>query len=83
MGLWGMFTLEKILRKYRNMVSLDVYSDIIMPLKFLISYINIVSVEGSSIVLYIECLRTCCIEKIFKKWHNLMSFSVYSEIILS
>ena len=66
------------------MVSLDVYSDIIMPLKFLISYINIVSVEGgSSIVLYIECLGTCCFEKIFKKWHNLMSFSVYSEIILS
>ena len=65
------------------MVSLDVYSDIIMPLKFLISYINIVSVEGSSIVLYIECLETCCFEKIFKKWHNLMSFTVYSEIILS
>ena len=65
------------------MVSLDVYSDIIMTLKFLISYINIVSVEGSSIVLYIECLGTCCFEKIFKKWHNLMSFSVYSEIILS
>ena len=35
-------------------LSLDVYSDIIMPLKFLISYIHIVSVEGSSIVLYIE-----------------------------
>ena len=35
------------------------YIDIIMPLKFFISYIHndIVSVEGGSIVLYIECLR--------------------------
>ena len=31
---------EKILGKWRNMVSWDVYSDIIMPLKFLTSYIN-------------------------------------------
>ena len=37
------------------MVSLDVYSYIIMSLKFLISYIYIVSVEGSSIVLHNEC----------------------------
>ena len=37
-----MFTLEKILRKQRNMVSLDVYSDIVMPLKFLIFYIKII-----------------------------------------
>ena len=53
--------MEKILGKLRNMVSWDVYSDIIMLLKFLTSYINtlisyIISVEGSSIVLYIECL---------------------------
>ena len=57
MSLGGMFTLEKILRKQRNMVSLDVYSDIVMPLKFLIFLYkpnDIVSVEGSSIVLYIE-----------------------------
>ena len=41
MGLWGICIMEKILRKSRNMVSLDVYSDIIEPLKFLISYITI------------------------------------------
>ena len=39
MDLEGM---EKILRKWRNMVSLDVYSDIFKPLKFLISYVNII-----------------------------------------
>ena len=41
------------------MVSLGVYSDIIMPLNFsflIYTYNDIVSVEGSSIVLYIECL---------------------------
>ena len=40
------------------MVSLDVYIDMIMPLKFHFLYIHndIVSVEGGSIVLYIECL---------------------------
>ena len=72
------------------MVSLDVYSHIIMPLKFLISYmyINIIilSVEGNSIVLHIECLGgggACSFEKFFKKWHNLMSFSEYSDINLS
>ena len=44
----------------------------------------IVSVEGySSIVLHIECLGACSFEKFFKKWHNLMSFSEYSDIILS
>ena len=43
----------------------------------------IVSVEGSSIVLHIECLGECSFDKFFKKWHNLMSFSEYSDIILS
>ena len=44
----------------------------------------IVSVEGSSIVLHIECLRgICSFKKIFRKWHNLMRFSKYSEMILS
>ena len=41
------------------MVSWDVYSDIIMPFKishFLYKHTYIVSVESSSIVLYIECL---------------------------
>ena len=42
MGLGGIRIMEKIFRKWRNMVSLDVYSYIIMPLKFLISYINII-----------------------------------------
>ena len=41
MGLGGICIMDKGLRKWRNMVSLDVYIDIIMPLKFLISYINI------------------------------------------
>ena len=62
-----------------------IYSDI-LPFKFLTPYINIVRVEGSSIVLYIECfgdIYICCFEKFFKKWHNLMNFSVYSDIILS
>ena len=36
MGLWGICIMEKILRKWRNIVSWDVYSDIIMPIKFLI-----------------------------------------------
>ena len=43
----------------------------------------IVSVEGSSIVLHIECLGECFFDNFFKKWHNLMSFSEYSDIILS
>ena len=54
------------------MVSLDVYSDmiIIIPLKFLISYfinIMILSVEGtcSSIVLYIKCLGGMFIQENF------------------
>ena len=51
---------------------------------FLYKHNYIVSVEGSSIVLHIECLGSICSsEKIFKKWHNLMSFSEYSDIILS
>ena len=50
---------------------------------FLYKHNDIVRVEGSSIVLYIECLGAFSFEKIFKKWHNLMSFSVYSDIILS
>ena len=41
MGLGGICIMDKVLRKWRIMVSLDVYIDIIMPLKFLISYINI------------------------------------------
>ena len=44
----------------------------------------LVSMEGSWIVLHIECLgNICSSEKIFKKWHNLMSFSEYSDLILS
>ena len=51
---------------------------------FLYKHAYIVSVEGSSIVLHIECLGSICFsEKIFKTWHNLMSFSEYSDIILS
>ena len=51
---------------------------------FLYKQYYIVSVEGSWIVLHIECLgNKCSSEKIFKKWHNLMSFSEYSDIILS
>ena len=40
MGLGGICIMEKTLGKWRNMVGWDVYSDIIMPLKFLTSYIN-------------------------------------------
>ena len=47
---------------------------------FLYKHNDIVSVEGSSIVLCIECLGACSFENIFKKWHNLMSFTVYSDI---
>ena len=39
MGLGGICIIDTVFEK--NMVSLDVYIDIIMPLKFLISYINI------------------------------------------
>ena len=62
-----------------------VYIDIVMSLNFsfLYKHNDIVSVEGASIVLYIECLGACSFEKFFKKWQNLMSFSVYSDIILS
>ena len=49
---------------------------------FLYKHNYIVSVEGSSIVLLIE-YGACSFEKFFKKWHNLMSFSEYSDIILS
>ena len=62
-GLGGIWIVENFFRKYCNMVSLDVYSDIIIiiPLKFLISFIiNMMTlcVEGtcSLIVLYIKCL---------------------------
>ena len=41
MGLGGICNMDKVLRKWRDMLSLDVYIDIIMPLKYLISYINI------------------------------------------
>ena len=49
------------------MVSWDVYSDIIMPLKFLTSnkHTYIVSVEGSSIVLYVECLGGMFLREFF------------------
>ena len=51
------------------MVSWDEYSDIIMPLNFLTPYINkhtyIVSVKGSSIVLYIECLGGIFLREFF------------------
>ena len=50
---------------------------------YLYKHNYIVSVEGSSIVLHIECLGACSFVKIFKKWHNLMSFSEYSDINLS
>ena len=51
---------------------------------FLYKHNYIVSVEGSSIVMYIESLGSrCSSEKIFKKWHNVRSFSEYSDIILS
>ena len=50
------------------MVSLDVYFDIIMPLKFLISYNNdIMSVEGSSIVRFIECVGGMFLQEKYKK----------------
>ena len=42
--------MEKILRKKRNLVSLDVHSDIIKPLKFLISYVNIIILEAWKVV---------------------------------
>ena len=42
MGLGGICIIDTVFEKIRNMVSLDVYIiDIIMPLKFLISYLNI------------------------------------------
>ena len=50
---------------------------------FLYKHNDIVSVEGSSMVLYIECLGGMFFREIFKKWHNLMSFTVYSNIMLS
>ena len=51
---------------------------------YLYKHNYIVSVEGGSIVLHIECLGgICSFEKFFKKWHNLMSFSEYSDINLS
>ena len=70
------------------MVSLDVDSDIInYPFKishYLYKQNDIVSVECSLIVLYIECLGGMFLrENLLKKWHNLMSFCVYSDIILS
>ena len=34
MGLGGICIMDKVLRKTRNMGSLDVYIDIIMPLNF-------------------------------------------------
>ena len=51
---------------------------------FLYKHNDIVSVKGVSIVLYIECLGGIYLfEKKIKKWHNLMSFSVYSDIIFT
>ena len=52
------------------MVSLGVYIDIIMPFKvshFLYKHNDIVSVEGGSIVLYIECLGGMFLREIFLK----------------
>ena len=43
----------------------------------------ILSVEGSSIVLYIECLGGMLFREKILRWHNLMSFSVHSDITLS
>ena len=40
MGLGGICIMENFLGKLRNMVSWDVYSDIMKSLKFLTSYIN-------------------------------------------
>ena len=42
MGLGGICIMKKNLGKWHNMVSWDVYSDIIMPLKFFIFDINII-----------------------------------------
>ena len=50
---------------------------------FLYKHKYIVSMEGSLIVLHIECLVGMFLREIFKKWHNLTSFSEYSDIILS
>ena len=51
---------------------------------FLYKLNNILNVEGSSIVLNIDCFQgACSFEKFYKKWHNLMSFSEYSDIISS
>ena len=67
------------------MVSLDVYSVIkVYAFKishFLYKHNDFVSMECSSTVLYMECLGCICSFEIFL--HNLMSFSVYSAIILS
>ena len=43
----------------------------------------ILNVEGSSIVLYIECLGGMFLRENYKTGHNLMSFNVYTDIILS
>ena len=53
--------------QYGEFGTLDVYSDIIMPLNFLIfcKHNYIVSVGGSSIVLYIECLGGMFLREFF------------------
>ena len=87
MGLDGICITEKILRKWRNMVSLDIYiflqNYVFKISHFLYKHNYIVSMEGSSMVLHIECLGDMFLLEIFKKWHNLMSFSEYSDKILS
>ena len=63
---------EENLRKMTQCDELGcIYSDIIMPLKFFISYTSInnciVSVEGRSIILYIKCLGGMFLREIFLK----------------
>ena len=50
--LGGVCIMEKKLGKWHIMVSLDVYSYIIIPLKFLISYINIIILQAWKVVRY-------------------------------
>ena len=55
-------------KKMTQYCELDIYFDIIMPKKnshFLYKHNDIVSVEGSSIVLYVECLGGMFIRECF------------------
>ena len=50
---------------------------------FLNKHNFIVSVEGSSSFCLLNVYGACSFENFFKKWHNLMCFSEYSDIMLS